>query len=567
MAGSFPGIVLQKGTYYARVAVPKDVRHLFDTAELWQTLKTGNFGDAKKAAPPILAEFKRRIASARRGSIYEHNTQMARIAMAKWAARKGMRPDESAETVTHTTWEIQARAEAFKNAWTNPEGWRQIPDFDADLIEALRIGGFRVSKDDPVIPLFRQEAALTFMYATLSRERDRLASAFQLRMDAVAATDLDEIVTSNQTPEKPLPPPAITIRQLFERWVASVKPVEKERGRLEHQIRRLVEVIGDKPANYVSKSDIEEFMALVARFPGRKRPVRLNVLPMRELIATFELEKLKRPDTEWKTLTGTTAGEWFAAYHRMFRYGVLMELIPSNPFEGLKFTAKGAASVKRRGYTDAEIADIFSSPAFQGFSTTAGPQRLRSKAGSEIVRDAKYWLPILSLFHGARLTELAAMHLADLKVTDGGVHFFDLTKRTLKTETSKRLVPLHPHMNEIGFLDYVAGLRTRGAEWLFPDLDHTSKLGPGHEFSKWWGEWCDERGLDDPAITHHSWRHTWKRRARSSEVKEEMHDIISGHKPVTIGRVYGAGAEIEDLARDMALITFPAFPPLPGPTI
>ena len=122
MAGSFPGIVLKKGTYYARVVVPKDVRHLFDSGELWQTLKTSDFSDAKKAAPPILAEFKRRIASARRGSIYEDRTQMARIAMAKWAVRKGMRPDESAETVTHTPWEIQARAEAFKNAWTDPEG-------------------------------------------------------------------------------------------------------------------------------------------------------------------------------------------------------------------------------------------------------------------------------------------------------------------------------------------------------------------------------------------------------------------------------------------------------------
>ena len=47
-----------------------------------------------------------------------------------------------------------------------------------------------------------------------------------------------------------------------------------------------------------------------------------------------------------------------------------------------------------------------------------------------------------------------------------------------------------------------------GEEWLFPDLDHHGKLGPGHEFSKWWGEWCDEHGLSDPSITHHSWRHT-----------------------------------------------------------
>ena len=74
----------------------------------------------------------------------------------------------------------------------------------------------------------------------------------------------------------------------------------------------------------------------------------------------------------------------------------------------------------------------------------------------------------------------------------------------------------------------------------------------------------DKLGLTDPAITHHSWRHTWKRRARASTVKEEMHDVISGHKGLAnVSRTYGEGADIEDLARAMALIEFPAFPQLP----
>ena len=85
MAGSFPGIVLQKGTYYARVGVPKDVRHLFDSGELWQTLKTSNFADAKKSAPPVIADFKRRISAARRGATYQNRTQPARVALANWA--------------------------------------------------------------------------------------------------------------------------------------------------------------------------------------------------------------------------------------------------------------------------------------------------------------------------------------------------------------------------------------------------------------------------------------------------------------------------------------------------
>jgi integrase len=248
----------------------------------------------------------------------------------------------------------------------------------------------------------------------------------------------------------------------------------------------------------------------------------------------------------------------------MFAFGVDLDLIEKNTFDRLKvLVVDGTPSVKRRAFTDEEIARIFSAPLFKGFDPSS--TRFRELPGTMIKRDGKYWLPILSLFHGGRLTEFAAMPLADLKKSPKGTWHFDLTEREVKNESSKRQIPLHPHMLKIGFLDYVADLRAKGAAWLFPDLDHESRHGPGHQFSKWWGGWMDKHGLSDPAISHHSWRHTWKRRARASSVKEEMHDVISGHKGLaSVSRTYGEGADIEDLARDMALIEFPAFPVLPA---
>lgn len=75
----------------------------------------------------------------------------------------------------------------------------------------------------------------------------------------------------------------------------------------------------------------------------------------------------------------------------------------------------------------------------------------------------------------------------------------------------------------------------------------------------------DDIGLPDPRISHHSWRHTWKQAARVSPVDEELHDIISGHAPATVGRSYGPGAPIDILAVEMAKIVFPAFPLLGSP--
>lgn len=305
-------------------------------------------------------------------------------------------------------------------------------------------------------------------------------------------------------------------------------------------------------------------MAMVSRFPGRKRPPELNALPIRRLVDRFEAENAERPtEQKWRVLSATTVGEWFAGYRRMFDHAVAMDRVEINPFDKLKkMVVRGTTSVDRRAFTDEEITAIFMAPLFTGFEGD-GKQGYREKAGSTVLKDAKYWLPIIALHHGARLTELAAMPLTgfrSVKREDGeDIWFFDLTDRRLKTEQSQRLIPMHPAMIELGWLEHVAALREAGEAWLFPDLLHDNPRGAGHEFSKWWGNWSTKNGFGDAETTFHSWRHTWKRGARRSPVKEEMHDVISGHKGQTVSRGYGAGADIEPLARDMALIEFPTF--------
>jgi integrase len=251
-----------------------------------------------------------------------------------------------------------------------------------------------------------------------------------------------------------------------------------------------------------------------------------------------------------------------------YKYALAFEHIARNPFAGLqKHTVKGLKSVDRRAFEPHEVTQIFSTPLFQGFEGD-GKTGYRDIAGSTILKDAKYWLPILSLFHAGRLNEFAAMPLANFKKTDQGNYYFDLTKDVkVKNQTAERYLPLHPHMIALGFLDYVA--KIHNSPWLFPELNHDSKHGEGHSFSKWWGSWSNKHGLTDPSITFHSWRHTWKRRARATEgLKEELHDIISGHKAPggnvsAVGRSYGAGAEVDVLAGEMARIEFPEFPVLP----
>jgi len=563
MGSKLVGLTRQGNTYLVRVVVPKDVRAVIGKRELIESLGTGDAKDAAKLHPAVLAKFKKLIAEAR-GQVgrpaAKLDTGPAEVALAKWAAivtgdpAKWIVPDQTSLTTTPAMLAMiagfQAFAETGDEAVLPDESISPLPPLPEMTRRMLLLGGLLIAPGNPVIAAVGRQAALHLATAYRFLERERLAHS-------VRAIPLEDIGGVDVTP-KPAVAPSIRLSALYEAWKATLKVADKELGRLDHQQRRLVETVGDLPANHITKAMISEHMGLVARFPGRKRSEALNAMPMRELIEQFEAENAKRPEGERHApLTAFTADEWFSGYRRMFDYAVANDILPANPMAGLKkYVVRGAESTTRRAFTADELATIFDSPVFRGYDA-AGPKGSRKLPGETITRDSKWWLPVLALLHGARLTELAAMPVEHVRQTPEGTWYFDLTDRQVKNVTSQRVIPLHPQLIALGFLDYVADLREREQVWLFPDLDHEAKVGPGHGFSKWFGRWTTSIGLTDPEITFHSFRHTWKRRARQSEVKEELHDVLSGHKGATVGRSYGEGADIQPLATAMGLIRFP----------
>jgi len=381
------------------------------------------------------------------------------------------------------------------------------PDLDPLMLEVLRQRQIQVAAHD----------------RRLGQLRPLFAAAYQhvetiLQNISTAMEDFKAAVT---------PPSAMILSDLGKRWLAKFPPPgPKEVGKIEAHIRRLIEFVGDVPVSSVTAMQLDDYLTTLASFP-RNRSTALNALPIRDLIAAAPTGP---------RLSDKTKNEWFSTVVRMFAYASQLDQISKNPAEGLNSGKKLA--LKRRAYDEAELKLIFSRLPAAG---------------------AKHWLAILCYYHGARLTEIGAAKLADFK-QDGEIHYFDLTERTLKTETSARLIPLHPAM-PAGWLAYVEALRAAGETYLFPELPHTSKYGPCHEFSKWWGRWTREIGVTDPRVCFHSFRHGWKRAARASSVKEELHDVLSGHKGVGgVGRTYGEGAALTILADSIKQITLEPLP-------
>jgi len=117
----------------------------------------------------------------------------------------------------------------------------------------------------------------------------------------------------------------------------------------------------------------------------------------------------------------------------------------------------------------------------------------------------RYWIPLISLYSGLRVAEVSGLQPRDLEVVDGvyclrvrpGTGMVSTGTKSagrvvttrMKTEGSKRRVPLHPKLIELGFLEYVQRRKAIGAVWLWDllwtDKDQFGKY-PSLSFTNCW---------------------------------------------------------------------------------
>jgi integrase len=99
-----------------------------------------------------------------------------------------------------------------------------------------------------------------------------------------------------------------------------------------------------------------------------------------------------------------------------------------------------------------------------------------------------------------------------------------------KTEGSERKEPLHPARIAEGFLEYCIACRKMGR--CFPDITPDRSGSRAGNGTKTIGRWIRELvGITDPRkAPNHTWRHYFKSVCRDSDIDEEYHDALSGHK-------------------------------------
>lgn len=179
---------------------------------------------------------------------------------------------------------------------------------------------------------------------------------------------------------------------------------------------------------------------------------------------------------------------------------------------------KAAVSNSYKAFTEDELKQIFQ------------PELL-----SEAQRPADFWLPMLGLFTGGRISEFAQMDIADVQQHNGIWAFSinDEGEKSLKTLAAIRLIPIHPVLLQCGILDYVNDAQKHGTK-LFPYLTPDAFGSYGATPSERWGKHLDKLGISDPQKVFHSFRSTSNNRLKQNGVQEESRCQFVGHEHDTV---------------------------------
>jgi len=247
------------------------------------------------------------------------------------------------------------------------------------------------------------------------------------------------------------------------------------------------------------------------------------------------------------------------------------DLATSNAGQGISIKGAAAAGNKRLPFDQTDLQAIFSSPIFS--------EGMRPKSGKG---EAGYWLPLLALFTGARMEELGQLRPSDIQQLtypdpDGverSAWFINITtladergnKNQLKNQESERLVPIHPEIERLGFIEYVDAMREAKHARIFPLL----RPGAYDRLTSKWGEWFSPYlrtvcGITDKRKVFHSFRHTFKHFAGHVGMLEGVQRGIMGHSPGDVADEYRGGYSKHQLVEGMKVFRIAGLV-LPKPT-
>ncbi len=261
----------------------------------------------------------------------------------------------------------------------------------------------------------------------------------------------------------------------------------------------------DKPSNLLTKADIVKVKELLMKVPDTRRYQYYSKLSIKELhTKTIPIEH---------TISNNTIKQ------HADRIVTYLNWLFDNDYcsENLSKTLGGIVRTTRKQgkepYTPDQLKKLFNE-------------------NYNLIDDTHYWIPLIALHTGARINEICQLDPKDIKQVDG-IWVFDIMSsetgdinKRVKRESSKRIIPVHHRILELGFLNYV---KCREKKRKLFDVSYTERNGYSGSIGTHWIRYQEKCGVSEN-VSFHSFRKTVINYFNQTlELPEIAHAYYTGH--------------------------------------
>jgi len=279
------------------------------------------------------------------------------------------------------------------------------------------------------------------------------------------------------------------------------KLTSKSEMMMRTHIEMLIEEFGDISLGKLDRGMCVKFKDDIRKLPrNRSKIQQYRNLDFHEQVSLNVDEKDR--------ISTTTVNNILGYVSSFMKWSVINGFVEVNFFEGMKLKKQIRQRDERDRFTEKEIKKIFQKHNYIEFTEV------------ENHKYSNYWSPLISVFSGLRLNEICSLYLDNIiqEKVNGRKKIWcfnileepDRPDKHLKTLSSKRVVPIHDTLIDLGFIEFVELLKKRhtNRQRLFQEL----KYGEGsyirnvsYFFNK---KYLPLLGLKTDKKNFHSIRHT-----------------------------------------------------------
>jgi len=221
---------------------------------------------------------------------------------------------------------------------------------------------------------------------------------------------------------------------------------ERSEEEIRFSLNFLTESFGDIPIGKITKEKSNLIKSNIKNFPKNK-----TKNPKYRDKDFHSILKMKIPQKD--IIHITTINKHLGYLSSFMMWCVNNGYCDMNPFIGMKIKQKKSARDERDRYSEKELKVIFSKQNYLHYTNV------------ETGRYANYWVPLIAVFTGMRVNEIASLYLDNVRQIGGNhrgkrwcIDVLEETNRPnkrLKNLSSRRIVPIHDTILELGFIDYL----------------------------------------------------------------------------------------------------------------